>query len=104
MAWTEMLQTILEMCAQSPSAVPLERLGQYLSVDKGTLLRQLGMLQGLGFLELLRSAKGSAISTAARITPRGFRYVIEQRTQFRRDALELERWEARFRDLLPFSR
>ena len=99
----ELVQLILEICAQSSSAVSLDRLGQIFSTDRVTLLRQLAALQGLGLLELLRSRNDSAILPAARITPRGLRYYLDGKTRFRREEHEIERWERFFRDLLPFG-
>lgn len=99
----DLVQLILELCAQSSSAVSFDRLGQMFSTDRSTLLRQLVALQGLGLLELLRSRNESAISLAARITPRGLRYYLESKTRFRREEQEIDRWERCFRDLLPFG-
>jgi hypothetical protein len=97
------IQLILEICAQSSNAVSLDRLGQIFSSDRLTLSRQVVALQGLGLLELLRQRSGSGIAPAARITPRGLRYYLETRARFRRDDNELETWERRFQNLLPFS-
>lgn len=99
----DLVQLIIEMCAQSSNAVSLERLGQMFSTDRVTLLRQLVALQGLGLLELYRSRTESAISPAARLTPRGWRYYLDGKTRFRREEQEIDRWERRFRDLLPFG-
>lgn len=99
----DLVQLILELCAQSSSAVSFERLGQMFSIDRVTLLRQLIALQGLGLLELLRSRSGNAIEPAARITPRGLRYVLDGKRRFQRDDLEIDRWERCFGDLLPFG-
>lgn len=99
----ELVQLILEFCAQSSSAVSFDRLGQMFSTDRVTLLRQLGALQALGMLELMRSRNESAIGLAARITPRGLRYYLDGKTSFRREEQEIDRWERRFRDLLPFG-
>ncbi|MFN2432178.1 MAG: hypothetical protein ABR599_05065 [Gemmatimonadota bacterium] len=99
----DFVQLILEICAQSTSAVSLERLGQIFSTDRITLTRQLVALQGLGLLEMLRCRSEGGISPAVRITPPGWRYYLDGRPRFRRDDHELETWERRFRDLLPFS-
>jgi hypothetical protein len=99
----ELVQLILEICAQSSSAVSFERLGQMFSTDRVSLLRHLAALQGLGLLELLRSRNESAIAPAARITPRGLRYYLDGMTRFRREEQEIDRWERLFRDLLPFG-
>jgi hypothetical protein len=99
----DLVQLILELCAQSSSAVSFERLGQMFSLDRVTLLRQLAALQGLGLLELMRSRHGSAIEPAARITPRGLRYYLDGKRRFRRDDREIDRWERCFGDILPFS-
>jgi hypothetical protein len=98
------VQLTLEICAQSSSAVSFDRLGQLFSNDRVTLLRHLAALQGLGFLELLRSRNEEAIAPAARITPRGLRHWLDGKTRFRREEEEIDCWERRFRDLLPFGR
>ncbi len=100
----DLVQLIVEMCAQSSSAVSLERLGQVFSTDRVTLVRQLAALQGLGLLELMRLRTESAISPAARITPSGLRYYLDGKTRFRREEQEIDRWERDLRDLLPFGR
>jgi len=99
----ELIQLILEFCAQSSTAVSFERLGQIFSTDRLTLLRHVAALQGLGLLELLRYRNENAIGPAARITPRGLRYYLESTTRFRREEQEIDRWERRFGDLLPFG-
>jgi DNA-binding transcriptional ArsR family regulator len=99
----DLVQLILEMCAQSSSAVSFERLGQMFSTDRVTLLRHLATLQGLGLLELLRYRNESAISPAARITPRGMRYYLDGKTRFRREEKEIDTWERWLRDLVPFG-
>jgi hypothetical protein len=99
----ELIQLILEFYAQSSSAVSFDRLAQMFSTDRVTLLRQLVALQGLGLLELLRYRGEGAISPAARITPRGFRYYLDGITRFRREEQEIDRWESHFRDILPFG-
>lgn len=99
----ELVQLILELCAQSSSAVSLDRLGQLFSTDRVSLLRHLVALQGLGMLELLRARSDSAIQPAARITPRGLRYYLDGKTRFRREEQEIDRWERCLRDVLPFG-